>query len=49
MRLAIGAALSVFVAGFIGMFLGDMGFIWFIASAMIFWIVYELEAIRKHK
>lgn len=46
---AIGAAVSVFASGFLGVFLGDAGFFLAIASVITGWIVYELEAIRRQR
>lgn len=46
---AIGAALLVFAAGFLGTILGDAGCLLITAAAMTGCIVYELEIIRQEK
>lgn len=46
---AIGAAVWVFAAGFLGTILGDAGCLLATAAVMTGCIVYELESIREEK
>lgn len=46
---AIGAAVLVFAAGFLGTIMGDAGCLLVTAAVMTGCIVYELEAIRREK